>query len=369
MASEIKYQNNVKVVTFKAPEGDLREIVLGKMFEMANIEWTPKVDTAVGWKKPGDFGVNLTYKAGVKYRGVIYSGTRCGIDAFKLCLDENNVFEFPSHYFEEIVGNHCSSSMGIAFQEIVDAPYYGGIKPLNKAYPDIFKFPVDSIKAPYDVFGPRYDSVDVFKYNSKANIFEGYAALKPADILYFSKKTGSGHTRMVSKESVVVRNPDGSIDGAQSKATVIEQTNAWDKTRTDGVNTTWFVNREYTFDLLYEKLFMPVTLSIYTNGAKPKDAFMIFESGNDASSVKDGLKGNIRTTLPLNYALATITNAKGECVKKGFIYNLENCYEIDLTSFNEKLGTEPLEKGEYTYKLIAAISRGTAELEEIKFTV
>ncbi|MBQ7968218.1 MAG: hypothetical protein IJ292_00140 [Clostridia bacterium] len=362
--TNVKIQNNCKVATFPAPTGDYREIVLGYMMKMAQVKWTPDVDMNVVMKKSYDYKAALEYKAGVTYYGMPYTDTKCGLDAFEQFV-KDGVFSYESHYFDDLIGNHCSSSMARAFQQLISNGNMGGTKP-QKSYAGIFKFPND-IKIPYELYGDAYDSFDIWNHNSKAKIYEAYGMMKPGDVIYFSKKTGSGHVRMVSQESIIVYDEYGMIDGEKSEVIVIEQTNTWDKTV--DIPTTWFVNRHYSFDTLYEKHFMPITLEIYSNGEKSKDAYIIYDGENNADTIKNGVKGTVTCTFPLDYAYATIKDKDGKVVRKSLTYNVMNKYNLNLEDMNADLDIATLPSGTYTFKYRVAIARGGVDFESFEFTV
>lgn len=360
--TNVTVTDNCKIAKFPAPEGDYRQIVLDYMKKMSQIKWTPKETFTITKKGPRS-NVNLTYEKGKTYYGVTYSGTKCTLDQFEQ-LVHDGVFHNNGEYFDEVVGNHCSSSISMALQQLISNGGIGGTKP-QKWYPGIFKFTND-IKIPYEYFGDDYSSFDIWDFNSKLKIFEGYSLLKSADILYYCKP-GAGHVRMVYGNAEVVYDENGMIDGEKSTVSVIEQTNAWDKTVE--VNTTWFVGRKYTFEKLYEKHFMPITLEIYSNGDVPKDAYVILDEKNSPSSIKGGLSGKITSTFPLNYAYATVKNSDGSIVRSSLKNNFTNVYELKLADMNSDLDLSSLAKGSYTYTLRVAIARGGADLESFDFVI
>lgn len=355
--------DNCRVAKFPAPQGDCRQIVLDYMIKMSKVKWTPKQTFTIR-KKGERSNVDLTYEKGKTYYGVSYSGMKATLDQFEQFVedgvfDNNDVF-----YFDEIVGNHCSSSISMALQQLISNGGIGGTKP-QKWYPGIFKFPND-IKIPFEHFGDDYTSFNIWDCNSKLKIFEGYSMLKPADILYYCKK-GAGHVRMVYSDANVVYNENGTIDGEKSTVSVIEQTNAWDKTV--DINTTWFVDRKYTFEKLYERHFMPITLDFYTNGDTPKDAYIILDESNTPDSIKNGLRGKITSTFPLNYAYATVRDENGSLVRSSLVNNFTNVYSLALADMNEAIDLASLKEGTYTYNYRIAIARGGVDLEHFKFTV
>lgn len=82
--SETIYKDSCKGATFKAPEGDYRQIVKDYMLKMTNVEWTPEETFDIGWEGTPKFGVNLTCEKEVKFRGVTYANTKCTLDEFEL---------------------------------------------------------------------------------------------------------------------------------------------------------------------------------------------------------------------------------------------------------------------------------------------
>lgn len=358
------YNDACKVATFKAPEGDYRQIVKNYMLEMANLEWSPKETFSIQWKDASRFKIDLTYEKGVKYHGVAYTYTQGCLDEF-LQNFEDGEFQPNSVYYEECVGNNCSSSMNKAFQLLIDIPFRGALKPNSLRGKQIAL--CGNLKVP-TAYGNGYDSYDVFNENSKKDVMEAYATVDAGDIIYHTNKRKSGHTRMVSLPSEVVRFENGEIDPENSFVFCIEQTNAWDKTRDDR-KTTWWIDHKYSFAQLYEKAFMPCTLTIYTSGEKARDAFVIYNGENNAQTVKNGLTGSVTSNFPLAYVRATVRDENGALVKAATVQGLNALYTADLSELNEKLDLGSLEKGSYKFALRAAIARGAVNFEEFDFTV
>jgi hypothetical protein len=68
--------------------------------------------------------------------------------------------------------------------------------------------------------------------------------------------TTAGHVVMISCDAVVVKNPDGSINGAESYVTVLDQTNKWTEYENemgDKATIKANVDAKWTFDYLFEK--------------------------------------------------------------------------------------------------------------------
>ena len=364
--SELIYNDSCKVAIFKAPEGDdYRQIVMDYMMKMADFEWTPKETFHIKWKNAGDFGVDLVYEKGKTYHGMTYSNTKCSLDEFEQFFEDGK-FVPNSEYFEEIIGNHCSSSMGLAYQQLLDFPYYGGIAP-SPIRGTMLTYCGD-IKAPKG-YG-KFDVSDLWNLHSKKTVMEAYASVDKGDVLYFFSKVRTGHLRMISRPAEVTRFENGEIDPDNSYIYTIEQTNCFDDQDTArGRNTTWFINRKRTYTTLYERFFCPITFTIFTSGEKPKDAFVTYTGKNSPDSLADGVNGEIISSFPLTYVRMEVRDADNKLVASSHRYDFQRTYKMDLAPMGEELKLNELAKGEYTFKLRAGIARGGVDFEYFGFSV
>ena len=345
---------------FPAPAVDKRQATYDYMMKMAKIEWTPAVDF-VTTHRPDverDYGVNLEYKAGKKYYGICYGETKANFDEFLMCV-KDGVFTCDSYYYQDIVGNHCSSCMFLAYQQIIPVGY-GTLRP-STARKGIFKLAGD-LQNPGD--GTWY-SKDCFNLNGQDAVYEAYTTLDKGDIL-FKCIPGSGHTRFVTKVEVS-KTMSGKLNPSRSYVYVIENTNAW---YDNNKNTTWFVDKKYSFDKLWSTEFMPITLDTYFNdNDKVWDAYIWFTGKNSPEQITSKLAGKISSNFPINFMYITIEDQNGNIVKKHIKNNLSEVFEIDVfrESFGLKLNELPA--GTYKYTLKAGIARGSATIESFEFTV
>ena len=365
--SELLFKDNCKVAIFKAPEtDDYRKVVIDYMKKMSEITWTPKETFAIKWKGEPRFKIELVYEKGKTYHGMTYTDTKGSLDLFELLL-EDGVLTPNSEFYEECFGNHCSASMDMAYQQILDFPYQGTVKPNDQRGTMLVL--ANGLKQPTQ-YGRGYDSFDVWDINSKEDVLEAFANLDAGDVLYYCNKKKSGHARMVSKKSDVVRFPSGDIDPENSYVYTTEQTNKFDTPEYAGEkNTTWYVDHKYSFATLYEKHFMPVTFTIFTSGEKSKDAFIIYEGNNNAQTIKDGLNGNVTSSFPLTYVRVTVKDKEGKLVAHSIKYNLSKCYYAELSELTEALKLDTLPEGTYTMNIRAGIARGGKDFETFEFTV
>ena len=108
--------------------------------------------------------------------------------------------------------------------------------------------------------GGNIISTDICKSNGEQVMFRSYAALQPADGLVYY--TTAGHVIMCSSEPVVVKNPDGSINGEESYVTIIDQDTGWtEQKQSDGSPflVQGSVDRKFTFAKLYKGDYIPFT--------------------------------------------------------------------------------------------------------------
>lgn len=361
------------VQKFPAPTGDRREIVKNYMMSMYDFEWTPAETFTVGWKNTGDFGVNLKYTAGTKYKGMVYSQTCGTLDLFEQYLN-NGKFKDRTYYYEEVVGNHCSASMVMAYEQLIDLPMNGSLKPAP-VRKGLLMFPIDEtgkevLVNPTDRGYTTWYSSTVFELSGKENVYKAYSLLDTGDILY-KNIPATGHTRMVDYV-VTMKDAEGNIDPAKSYVYTIEQTNAFDKTRKDGVNTTWWIDHAYSFSNLYSTNFMPVTLCAYHNNEPLRDAWILYNGNNTAANASKILYGEVKSNFPLNYVRLTLSDSTGKVVSESKMYldvsTNRACYSVKLNDYRAKL-FEGVPSGTYTFNVRAGIARGGCDVETFEITI
>ena len=348
--------------TFKAPEGEPRKIVMDYMDKMSQIEWTPAEDFAIKWEGTPDFSpnMNIPFQAGKIYKGTAYGCKHVSLELFEQYLNADNQFKSDNYSYENIIGNNCSTTMTLAYQQIVDMPI-SVLKPISERI-GLLSLAGD-LKIPEDK-GDTWYSADVFALNGQQAVYDAYTTLESGDILYKSIK-GTGHTRMVRKVETYTSTA-GKIIPSKSYVYVIESTNEW---ADQEQNTLWYVDKKYSFAELYKGEFMPVTLDIYhEENPEYDDAYIAFDSTLTEDLIKkDVIKGTVSSNFPLNYVMVTITDTDGNIVKRVLEAGLTKSYKVDLRKMY--INIKSLEKGNYTLTLRAGIARGGADLQTINFTI
>ena len=67
--------------------------------------------------------------------------------------------------------------------------------------------------------------------------------------------------------------------------------------------------------------------------------------------------------------IVTVTDSTGKIVSEKLEYNLGELYKYSLRKISYNLGIDKLAPGSYSFKLEAAIARGSVVLEDFEFTV
>lgn len=347
---------------FEAPTGNPREIVMKYMMDMATIEWKPSEDFTIGWEGPASFDPNMSLKffTDKTYRGTTYGNTHCSLELFTHFLNEKNELKMDNYSYEKIVGNNCSTTMTLAYQQIVDMPI-SVLKPISSRI-GLLKLAGD-LKIP-EGYGDNWYTNEVFAANTQDAVYQAYTTLDAGDILYKSIK-GTGHTRMVRKVEVS-KSAAGKLMPTRSYVYCVESTNAWE----DGTQTSlWFIDRKYSFSELYETSFMPVTLEIFhKENPKYNNAYIAYDANPTAENIKKGMiPGQISSNFPLNYVMVTVTDSNGNIAIRDLKAGMTTNYTFDMRKFYVK--TSDLEAGNYTLTVRAGIARGGADVVSIDFTV
>ena len=228
----------------------LRKAAVDYMHEMSEIKWTPSEDIDLT-----SIIKTLYYKKGETYYGVIYN-TNKGVDGETFCTQlEDGVYKGPITR-EKAFGNHCTSAILITWRRLGDKTTAGwtanmmpqcgtGILPLGN----------------YEIDPEDKRTIDMVERTEPEVLFESYALMQEGDaILYCFGPTG--HARMIC-ENVVVRDADGKIDPAESYVITIEQTSSFDKQSKDGINTTWYVDHKYTYEMLRKSNYISITVPLF----------------------------------------------------------------------------------------------------------
>lgn len=164
------------------------------------------------------------------------------------------------------------------------------------------------------VFLHDYSTTAICALNGEQTLYESYACVKPADLLSY-RRPEDDHTVMAVENAVVVRNPDGSVDGDRSSVLCQEQAFRYAPAESDGQTVYRFGNTSHriSFRSLWYARFIPYTHRIFT-GEKPYVPAAVTIEG-----VKDGCVGSfedlktctLHSTFKIITAEVSVTDTDG----------------------------------------------------------
>ncbi|MBR3836750.1 MAG: hypothetical protein IKJ74_01275 [Clostridia bacterium] len=310
---------------------ELRQICIAFMQLSVSFQWIPDRDVELGNSKlkrfkEGDLQGGLPYintASGNLYRVLEYYDPETGVIDFSYFADKPDIF-----------GNACSGATGWAWARVINSADIGYTSALNASHgfipvgPYKYDFSLDRFWQKEDD-GTRtnfLETIEVCKTNGEQVMFESYALTKPADCF-----VNQGHVRMSVEPPVVVRNPDGTIDGEQSYMYQAEQNadNTVDYKRRETADGTEYYIRgndklKFTFNELYERGYLPHTFKEFLGTDPVEKAELTVGIGEASVTAKDLLESTLRCNYPISDVFTVIRDAEGNQVGGTFIKRMDN---------------------------------------------
>ncbi len=373
----VSTQKEEIISPFKTPDVSMRDWVENYMREMSKVVWTPSQDMDLTKDYAGNtVGKTLYFKKGEIYHGLPYVNlsTDSDLEDFTSALqwDEENsvyVYDCPSdRKGEEALGNDCSSAILHAWKRF-DTDIY--------AYDTGSCFPLDENTGIHTIGNLKTDKSDkttdtIISKNGSEKIFIAYSKLQKGDMLIWRLKNGNsttGHTRMVV-DVHVSKTLTGKINPAASYVTTIEQTNQFDPdAANDGKNTTWWVDHKYSFSMLLEKSFIPVTCRAFSEELPtPNITLKDVNTKKTIGYVNGNLYGSIKSNYPI---LSVTVNIKD--INNNIIHSQKHKpkigHIIEMVSLGIfKIDNTTLTAGEYIYTIEVETVCGFGEVYNIEFS-
>lgn len=359
----IKVEDYYKAVLFTLPEEPFRDAIVSHMRKQAAIEWVCGADFGV-YESFNSWGIDLTFKKGVKYTGIPYADTKVSYIQFEEAL-KNGKYTSESTAWKDVYGVQCVSSIMNSIQQF-DPKTCGYSSDLTPGLEEFKGIMVGDYKLPENV----KQTEQIIAANSPEVMYEAYAALKKGDIVIMQDLINDkSHLRVVAEDPVIVTNTAGKINKSRSYITCVEQTNSFDATRKDGVKTTWYLDHTYTFDSLITSYYVPVTLEIYNKHISECEVpYITLDNEITVAQITKGSIGaNVKSNFPIRYVHLDILDKSGVLVKREKAYDMAKSYGVGLRKYSMNL-PEGLENGDYTFVLTAGIACGSAELARVDFT-
>ena len=297
-------------------EEEMRKVVVDFYKYSKTVVWVAGSD--LKYTVNSTLGRN-TLKTGTVYGGFPYVSLGSGnvyrlmdyMDTEKGVLDAAN-----AGAVDVLFGNQCSISTFWAWGRIINSANYCYTKDAVVAnnflrvgeytYPDDLK-----------EFSGVYGTLSVLQDNGEEKMYACYAQVKPGDGLVHNNQ--SGHIIMVTGDTVVVKNADGTIDPEQSFIIYSDQNTPW-KVATneqgDTYNYTSGVDKKMTFTKLFERYYVPFTFKEFCGQDPIEDTEASFSHTGDTISFDQLFGAKVTANYSISDIYAEVYDAKGNEVYK-----------------------------------------------------
>lgn len=317
----------IPVATQEMTVDELRQICVDYMRLMLSFRWTPdrtlayRIETEMHNNKPMEFQKGTVF-AGIPYRAGTNAGSSGNLYTFMEIYDpESGVLRTEGLTTDQVtamISNHCSSSCYWAWSRVINTMQAYSLKTERQGlvngrmvkscgFLPVGPYTYGNVSNWSDGDGTRA----VAEANGAQVMFASYAAVRPADgciQLYPKNTTHANHVRMFATRPEVAYLPDGTIDGDNSFAVILEQGSS--PTRiVDEDGTEIFVeggiDRRVSFRTLYEHSYLPFTFAEFLGTDPVEKATVTFTSkkGEDVTT----LEGLRFATLDCNYPISSVT--------------------------------------------------------------
>ena len=316
----------IPVASNEMSSDQLRQICLDFLALQVSFPWTPSRDYNYHVERQ-DYDV--AYKKGQLFAGIPYVNVASGSVYRYAELMNPQTGEFDPLQFDLdniLWGTACSGTACWSLQRVVNSAKCSWTAELNVAngFLRVGPYTYDDDTVRYGEDG-KLDCKPIAQKNGAQTMYESYALLNPADVL-----VNNGHVRLCGVKPTVVRNEDGTIDGARSMTSYYEQgmyRNLPYQMRTQSDGTVYSiqggVDVPITFEELFNNGYLPHTCKEFL-GLDPveKSAVDLGISGDTVSLAALSL-----STLTSNYTISDVffvaTDADGKMVTRS-IYRSRN---------------------------------------------
>ena len=348
--------------TTKVNAAASRDTVVNYMRSMATIKWTPKSTIKYYYKNGAD---GRRYYAGTTYTGIPYTqNNRQNLATFKKYLNRKNVYT-GSTTCSGYVGNDCSSAVKFAWKQIsssISFSYTGNMFPGSRTG----ILAVGSYKSTASTSSTK----TITTSSGASTMYKAYAQLKPGDAIMARVEKVVNHTRLISSVKVV-KNSNGSVNGSRSYVKCIEQCGL---SRSRG-NTTWNVDKTYTFATLYSTYYIPITCKelkkASVSSATGPSKLAISSYNVPPTKYKAGKSYTIYGAVTSNYEITKVTvgiyNSKGKAVSEKTVR--PNSTYFSISDVDNYIKFASAKSGKNYYRVVATDKKKTKTLVNSAFTV
>jgi len=320
--------NAIPVANSAMSEAQLRQICVDFMRLQLSFAWTPSADFTYSYSDK-----TVTLYAGTVYGGLPYIGSTGGniYNALERIDETTGVMDMSGDNLKKIIGNQCSASAFWGWARISNSLSYTGTRnmlPENGCL-KVGDYSYDQTITDYHTQAIR--TANICSYNGQQVMYESYAQLKMADGISRYIAT-QGHVCMVANDAVVVYNADGTINGAESYITCLEQVSAWkDGTQSNGsaIRVQGGVDTMYTFERLYKLGYLPFRIpELAGQDDVEKATASLSYTGTTVTASK-----LCAATLSANYAVSDLTVTVKDTTGKTVFTTTAPTMTIKVTSY------------------------------------
>jgi len=289
----------------------MRETALKAMRDMLTIQWWTAKDIAynkngaVNWK-------DYKHVPGEIYAGLPYADGQTNMFVWLEHYNQETgevTFNGDGVWFNQNLGNTCAGSLMWGWSAVCRS-----LTGVFINYNMVQKFgvlPVGDYKYNTEITTYKdHPTRDICDENGIDRMYECYAQIQMADAITSTKTL---HTMMSTIDAVVVRTPDGKIDGEKSYITLQDQAAGVGKkfreVEEDG-NILHFSGKtdfHAPFQWLWEKAYIPVTTAELAGILPYEKAWIRFEGEKE-----NWLAGEITSNYPMSLLKLFATGEKGE---------------------------------------------------------
>ncbi len=321
----------IPVVSPDMTVDQLREIVCTFMRYQNSIAWTPSKE--FDYFRNYDKTILASWPAGSVIGGMPYiqMGSGSLYNFMHFYVERNGMLDIEAiealkQPMSEVIANQCSGSTIWAWNRVSNSlkgDYSYDMVEANNYLPlplgfNYFDESIASFKFPALV-----DSAKTCKDYGEQTIYEGYACLQPADgLVHFLGERG-GHVMMASCKAVVVKKPDGTIDGSKSYVTILDQTfTKHTSVQSNGIkiDTLGGVDTKKTFKKLFDDGYLPFTIPEFV-GLDPVEKPETTSSHTKETMTYDELSVmKVKSNYAISYATITVKDNKGKEIYSENVY-------------------------------------------------
>lgn len=243
---------------------EMRKQIVSYMFRMGDVRWIPQKDMAFTTAYAD--GTNVVYGKDVPHYGLPYTQKYGPLERMTYCLGRDDYVQpWLSPYsdagdtdpantepgWDIYLGNDCSGAVFWSWARAcasVSFEFTGHMIPTQENQKEFGVLPVGNYTA------KTWYSLDALAENDPNDILEGYAELRMADAIVM-RSPAHGHTRLVFRDPVVMRDETGVIDPEMSYVPTHEQGVG---KGSSGRDSTWQLSCRYTFRELLQE-YLPIT--------------------------------------------------------------------------------------------------------------